>query len=84
MMSSTISRWVLSGSDAPVVSAPEIETDEDLARRNAERLAAAKERLGLRYLLHPSNRVNRVEKDPSRVVLLRAVAARPAVYERAA
>jgi hypothetical protein len=36
-----------------------VETDEELALRNTQRLQRAKEALGCRYLLHPSNRVHR-------------------------
>ena len=85
MMPTSITRWVREGTDAPVISPPEIETDEDLARRNAERLAAAKATLGQRYLLHPSNRVRReAESRSSRVVILTSVAARTPQEERAA
>ncbi|HJW50719.1 MAG TPA: hypothetical protein VJ501_01830 [Burkholderiaceae bacterium] len=42
-----------------------METDEELARRNSRRLEQAKQTLGQRYLLHPSNRVHR----PSWVLL---------------
>lgn len=33
---------------------------KDLAERNAKRVEEAKEKMGKLYLLHPSNRVNRV------------------------
>ncbi|MGH6623487.1 MAG: hypothetical protein ACREBN_05920 [Burkholderiaceae bacterium] len=84
MMPTSIARWVREGTDAPVICPPEIETDEELARRNAERLAAAKAKLGQRYLLHPSNHVRREAESRSRVVILTSVAARSPLEERAA
>ena len=83
MMSATIARWLLSGTDAPVVTAAEIETDEELAVRNAERLAAAKQALGQRYLLHPSNRISR-RGERAHVVQLSSVGHREPSYTEAA
>jgi hypothetical protein len=39
-----------------------VETEEQLALRNQERLEQAKRTLGGRYVLHPSNAVSRQER----------------------
>ncbi len=36
----------------------------ELKTRNEERVAAAKAKMGTKYLLHPSNRVTRVKVEP--------------------
>lgn len=38
-----------------------------VARRNADRLAAAKAAMGERYVLHPANRVQRINHAPVRL-----------------
>lgn len=49
------------GSDA-VVAFDKVNMDE-LRERNESRLKAAKEKLGVRYLLHPANKVQK-RKEP--------------------
>lgn len=60
MISTTVARWLLAATDARLIQANAVDLDDALARRNLERLAAAKEALGRHYLLHPSNQVHRV------------------------
>ena len=65
MVAEKVRRWLSADSEARLVDAVAVETDEELARRNSRRLEQAKQTLGQRYLLHPSNRVHR----PSWVLL---------------
>lgn len=65
MVAEKVRRWLSADSEARLVDAVAVETDEELARRNSRRLEQAKQTLGRRYLLHPSNRVHR----PSWVLL---------------
>lgn len=39
----------------------DIPTDEALAQRNAKRVAKVKKQMGSAYLLHPANRVQRLQ-----------------------
>lgn len=73
MISHTLARWLLTATDAPLVQAPDVDIDGALARRNLERLAAAKEALGRHYLLHPSNQVRRVREARTHGATLTAV-----------
>ena len=59
MVAEKVRRWLSTVPDARLVDAVAVETDEELARRNSSRLEQAKQALGRRYLLHPSNRVHR-------------------------
>jgi hypothetical protein len=52
-----------------------VETEEELALRNQQRLEQAKQTLGGRYLLHPSNQVIRQERP-------RTLAARTALPDK--
>jgi len=45
-----------------------VETEEQLALRNLQRLEQAKQTLGGRYLLHPSNQVSRLLEERSRAL----------------
>jgi hypothetical protein len=65
MVAEKVRRWLSAVSEARLVDAVAVETDEELAQRNSRRLEQAKQALGRRYLLHPSNRVHR----PSWVLL---------------
>ena len=65
MVAEKVRRWLSPVSEARLVDAVAVETDEELAQRNSRRLEQAKQALGRRYLLHPSNRVHR----PSWVLL---------------
>ena len=58
-----------------------VETEEQLALRNQERLEQAKRTLGGRYVLHPSNAVIRQERP--RTLAARARKAMPANPKRA-
>ena len=70
MAAKTVLRWFLTKSDAPIVQRIVVETEEQLALRNQEKLERAKRTLGGRYVLHPSNAVTRQERPrtlPARV-----------------
>lgn len=62
MAATTVLRWFLPKSDPPMVQTVVVETEEQLALRNKERLEQAKRTLGGRYVLHPSNAVTRQER----------------------
>lgn len=59
MVADKFRRWLSAMAEARVIEAVAVKTDEALALRNTQRLQRAKEALGRRYLLHPSNRVHR-------------------------
>jgi hypothetical protein len=71
MVATTVLRWFLSRSDPPTVQTVIVETEEELALRNLQRLEQAKQTLGGRYLLHPSNKVNRLAGERSRILAAR-------------
>jgi len=48
-----------------------VETEEQLALRNQQRLEQAKQALGGRYVLHPSNQVNRQREERPRTLAAR-------------
>ncbi|MDH5208605.1 MAG: hypothetical protein OEW34_08195 [Burkholderiaceae bacterium] len=62
MAAKTVLRWFLPKSDPPIVQSVIVETEEQLALRNQEKLVQAKRALGGRYVLHPSNAVTRQER----------------------
>jgi len=62
MAAKTVLRWLLPKSDPPMVQRVVVETEEQLALRNQEKLEQAKRALGGRYVLHPSNAVTRQER----------------------
>lgn len=62
MAAKTVLRWLHPKSDPPVVQRVVVETEEQLALRNREKLEQAKRTLGGRYVLHPSNAVTRQER----------------------
>jgi hypothetical protein len=77
MAATTVLRWFHPRSDPPIVQRVIVETEEQLALRNQQRLAQAKQTLGGRYVLHPSNQVSRQrEERPS------SLAARAAQLDR--
>jgi len=49
-----------------------VETEEQLALRNQQRLEQAKQALGGRYVLHPSNKVIRQRDERPRTLAARA------------
>lgn len=71
MAATTVLRWLLPKSDPPMVQRVVVETDEQLTLRNQERLEQAKRTLGGRYVLHPSNAVNRQERPRALVARVR-------------
>lgn len=78
MVAKTVLRWFLQKPDPPLVQRVVVETEEQLALRNQERLEQAKRILGGRYVLHPSNAVSKQERPralPARAQ--RPVNARP-------
>jgi hypothetical protein len=64
-------RWFMHRSDPPTVQTVIVETEEELALRNLQRLEQAKQTLGGRYLLHPDNKVNRLREERSRTLATR-------------
>lgn len=62
MAAKTVLRWLHPKSDPPMVQRVLVETEEQLALRNQEKLEQAKRTLGGRYVLHPSNAVTRQER----------------------
>lgn len=77
MAATNVLRWFVHRSDPPVVQAVHIETEEQLALRNQQKLEQAKQVLGGRYVLHPSNKVL-----PQREQRSRTPAARMALADR--
>ena len=73
MMRPRFLRRFLSRSDPSIVQTVIVETEEQLALRNQQRLQQAKQALGGHYVLHPSNKVSRQRERPptlsARVVL---------------
>ncbi|MGZ8981353.1 MAG: hypothetical protein ACXW2D_11440 [Burkholderiaceae bacterium] len=49
-----------------------METEEQLALRNQQRLEQAKQTLGGRYVLHPNNKVARKHEERPRTLVARA------------
>ena len=68
MAATTVLRWFLHKSDPPMVQTVIVETEERLALRNQQRLEQAKQALGGRYVLHPSNQVNRQREERPRTL----------------
>lgn len=71
MAATSALRWFLSRSDPPVVQTVIVETEEQLALRNQQKLEQAKQALGGRYVLHPSNKVMRQRDERSRMATVR-------------
>ena len=73
MATTAVLRWLRPKSDPPVVQTVIVETEEQLALRNQQRLEQAKRTLGGRYVLHPSNKVSRrLEERPRTLASARA------------
>jgi hypothetical protein len=72
MAATTVLRWFHPRSDPPMVHRVIVETEEQLALRNQQRLAQAKQALGGRYVLHPSNQVIRQRDERPRTLVARA------------
>lgn len=72
MAATTVLRWLLPRSDPPLVQTVIVETEEQLAIRNQQRLEQAKQTLGGRYLLHPNNQVIRQREERPRTLAARA------------
>lgn len=66
MAATTVFRWFLPKSDPPLVQTVIVETEEQLALRNQQRLEQAKQALGGRYVLHPSNKIIRQREERPR------------------
>lgn len=66
MAATTVLRWFLPRLDPPVVRTVIVETEEQLALRNQQRLEQAKQTLGGRYILHPNNKVVRQREERPR------------------
>ena len=72
MTATTVLRWFIPKSDPPMVQTVIVETEEQLALRNQQRLEQAKQALGGRYVLHPSNQVIRQREERPRTPVVRA------------
>jgi hypothetical protein len=72
MTATTVLRWFHPRSDPPLVQRVIVETEEQLALRNQQRLEQAKRTLGGRYVLHPSNKVIRQHEARPRTLAARA------------
>jgi hypothetical protein len=72
MAATNVLRWLLPRSDPPIVQRVIVETEEQLALRNQQRLDQAKQTLGGRYVLHPSNQVIRQREERPRTLAARA------------
>jgi hypothetical protein len=72
MSATTVLRWFHPRSDPPIVQSVIVETEEQLALRNQQRLEQAKRTLGGRYILHPSNKVLRQHEERPRTLAARA------------
>ncbi len=72
MAATTVLRWFHPRSDPPLVQSVVVETEEQLALRNKQRLEQAKRTLGGRYVLHPSNQVIRQREERPRTPVARA------------
>lgn len=71
MSATTVLRWFRPRSDPPMVQSIIVETEEQLARRNQQRLERAKQTLGGRYVLHPSNKVIKQRQERPRAPVVR-------------
>ena len=71
MAATTVLRWFHPRSDPPIVQTVIVETEEQLALRNQQRLEQAKRALGGRYVLHPSNKVIRQHLEQPRTLAAR-------------
>jgi hypothetical protein len=72
MAATTVLRWFHRASDPPVVQRVIVEAEEQLARRNQQKLEQAKQALGGRYVLHASNKVGRKREERPRALAARA------------
>lgn len=73
MAATDVLRWFVHRSDPPVVQNLVVEAEEGLVERNQQRLAQAKQALGGRYVLHPSNHVPRQREVRPLAPAMRAV-----------
>ena len=71
MAATTILRWFHPRSDPPIVQRVIVETEEQLALRNQQRLEQAKQTLGGRYVLHSNNKVARKREERPRPLVAR-------------
>lgn len=71
MAATDVLRWFVPRSDPPVVQTLIVETEERLVLRNQQRLEQAKQALGGRYVLHPSNKVARQREERPRAPAVR-------------
>jgi len=73
MAASTVLRWFHPRSDPPVVQTIHVETEQQLVLRNQLKVEQAKQALGGRYVLHPSNKVIRQREDRPRAPVVRVM-----------
>ena len=73
MAATDVLRWFVHRSDPPVVQSLVVETEERLVLRNQQQLEQAKQALGGRYVLHPSNKVARQREERPRAPNVRIV-----------
>lgn len=72
MAAAIVLRWFHPRSDPPMVQRVFVETEEQLALRNQQRLEQAKQTLGPRYVLHANNKVVRQREERPRTPVARA------------
>ena len=72
MAATIVLRWFHPRADPPIVQRVIVETEEQLALRNQQRLEQAKRTLGGRYVLHPDNQVARKREERPRTPIARA------------
>ena len=73
MAATSALRWFHPRSDPPTIQTVTVETEEQLALRNQQRLEQAKRKLGGRYVLHPSNKILRQQVEQPRTLASRAL-----------
>lgn len=82
MSASTILRWFHHRSDPPVVQTVHVETEKQLVLRNQLKVEQAKQALGGRYVLHPSNQVIRQREERPRAPVVRVIVSDPALKSK--
>ena len=72
MAATTLLRWFHPKSDPPIVQTIIVETEEQLALHNQQRVEQIKRTLGGRYVLHPNNKIIRQREERPRTLVASA------------